>query len=411
LYKVLVVDSAESELNSIAEVLEEYKSESGGDFQIIKATSRALALQEIGSDGIDLMFISTDIESFAIEMHKQYPTSLSVALSHSGVVLKEWFMDSIKKPISPETFRLKLQLYFSILSERKREDKEYSRRVRYKIDSLSNLYFFWKNHYTNRWNIHRVINSLYIIALNQFERGIKSDVEITDSSREFNLVYRTTIDRETRELLETLCKKVEFSVDEEKHTIEFHLHSSEFKDEDSVRDVEQLALKYLDRDSVDLLNDYLAQSNLAEREDTDRESNIQIFNFMKEEDLELFEEGTSKIEILSLDYNGDGFSSRELKAVITSLESIKVSLNSYKDTEELSKRVGNLNRAILKGISKFYSGADELIEQLITIVTMLGTWHNSVIYQGATSVDFMFKDIYDSIDELIEAIDKKELPQ
>jgi len=402
MHNILVADSAEHELNHIILLLEDYQAsidEECEGIKILETSDREKALDILERERVDLLFVSTDMESIAVESHKKSLDTLMVAISYNDEIMKDWFIDLIRKPVNDEMFKLKLNIYINILKERKNRLHSYRRNVLYDIDSSDNLYFFWKHHFTNKWNINRVVNSLYIITLQQLSKGIKSKIEVVEDSREFQLFLYTEISDEVESLIKNICKKMDYKIDGNR--IEFIINFEDHRQQrvEEIREHESFAFDHLDTESIELLNDYLMQSNIAEEEDT-KDSELQIFDFMSETDLELFEESTSRIEILFLDYNGKSFSPKELRVIVTSLESIKSSLQNYKDTAELSERVGGLSKAVLMNMLKFQENAGTLIDDLTTLITMLGTWHNSVIYQGASSIDFMFQDIFESIDEI-----------
>jgi hypothetical protein len=415
LYNILVVDSKEFDLKNLTIMLEEYKeshNDTEKEIQIFESDTREDAFQRLREDNIDLIFIPIELESLAVQIHKEHLENqpLMVTISDDKeTLIKEWFIDILFKPINIELLKLKFRFYMSVAEEKKKENHKFNRRIIYKIDSPDNLYFFWKLHFTSRWNLNRVISNLYIVVLKQLKRGKTSEIEISETENELKLFIRTEIDDFIKDLVSNLCNN-KMSSNLSDNSIEFLISFDDQKQQEveAIRENESFALENLDPESIDLLNDYMIQSSIAEDEDIKRDENdIKVFDFMNADDLTLFDKSISNIERLLFEYNNNEkkLDPKELRVLVVSMEGIKESLQSYRETIELSENIEALAKMILINMVKFQENGSEIVEDLISVITMLSTWHNSISQQGASSIDFMFKDIHEAIDWLKKKLD------
>ena len=421
---ILVADSVENELNHLILLLEDYKAhhyEFDKILNILDTNDEQEAMEVIQQKDIDILFVSNDMEKVAFSAYKKDRETLIISVSDKPQRIRKWCIDHLIKPLSQELINLRVRSYLDIVISRKVGIKDYHKKVIYDLSIVPNLQLFWRDYFTTSSNLNGVIHLIYSLGLKQIDRGVASTIEIIEEDKNFTFKFLTQLDKEIMDYLTSLKRDVEFQQKEDGLLFEVSLDEEDIINE-KAGELEDLALEYLSYDKLEILNDFLAQSEIAESEEKLEEFKEKItkseklqedeidsyidhkrnlgqkrYTFLDRLDMKIFSSIVDALRKI-LEGEKERITIDEVAKIEDYISNLSKILGIYQSAKEVVIRLGKLEELLLKNGKKIEDSGKSGVEAIGLLVTTLENWRDKLSNRKESSEDFIDSELVDNLE-------------
>ena len=405
---LLIVDDNANNRMIISLLLEDFEADSNGTVFNIKEASNGLEAVDMCKKSnfdivlMDIMMPEMDgIEATKI-IREDNPNIMIIAVSAVDDALKQKKIlsngaeDYISKPINSDIFVSRISNYITLIEARNHKkirvstskvnlftDKIYFRHSVFTVNSEDSLSEFWEffllNAHSKYDNLSDVVRVIFSIAETQLKLSIDSEIYIEESD-EYQYFTLTNIDLLPPKVVELILKKnpllCPYKIEGEK--ISFELLKVYSSDEE-----EELALVLLEDKSI------VVEEESAVLNSYESSKELQVFDYLDEEDLIDLEEYTSKLNSLMLVVGSGDITGEEFEEMCAYLEKLGYILSTYSEIHPISKSLNNLADDLSSHSDEFISNSEALGPMCKAFSRDMSSWIQMSFYTGAPSVDFM----------------------
>ncbi|MDD5716579.1 MAG: response regulator [Sulfuricurvum sp.] len=425
MYKILIVDDQSLNQTLLEAYITQYCDKSGETVEISKADNGMSALTMAHQIPFDLVFMDILMPNMnGIEatkhLHRLLPKAIIVIVStqedeeNQIQALRNGAKDYCIKPIQPDVFKHRLQLYLTMLRNAKGylsskhsinpfTQTIFCYKTTYRIENEEDLTQLWESllsltKESVRTNfISDLIRFIYQMGLVMLSRNVHPEI-ILEENADTYFFSILNIDVISPEKITQLIRNY-FD------TIDYQLRS------------DLLSFKVMKEITLPL-NDQLPPSTVHEPSFFSSESprilstqtliyekereTLHRFDFMDEEDLDSLD---LKLHDLSTQFMWMGsqeLSIHDVDQIINAFERISSLLLLYTETQTLGMAIRNLATIIRQNEAIFISLAPQMAALCKSFNNDLILWSKSVFFDGAPSVDYMDASILSNI-QMIES--------
>ncbi|MCF6309642.1 MAG: response regulator [Sulfurimonas sp.] len=408
---ILIADDNSSNRMILKLLLEDFEHENNKTIFKIEEVSNGLKAVEICKNN-DFDIILMDIimpEMDGIEatkiIRKINPNTMIIAVSavddsdRQKKILNSGAEDYISKPVNSDIFASRISNYITLVEVRKSKknclhtfskvnlfsSEIFSRRTIFIIDSEDSLSEFWEffllNARTKYDNLSDVVRTIFSIAETQLKLSINTGIYIEESD-EYQYFTLMNIDKLPPKIVELILKKnllvCPYKVDDSK--ISFELSKFYSVDEPEVEEIKNVEIKEeLIASEVNIQTD---DSAFVSKE-------LQVFDYLDDEDLIDLEEYASKLGSLMLIVGSEAIASEELQEICSYLDRLGSILGTYSEVYPISKALTQLSQDLATYSDVFIQNSEALGPMCKAFASDMSTWIRMSFYNGAPAIDFM----------------------
>ncbi|MCX6076803.1 MAG: response regulator [Campylobacterales bacterium] len=410
---ILIVDDNNSNRMIMKYLLEDYaKNNSGIIFGMQEARDGFEALQMCKENSYDIVFMDIMMPNMdGVEATKRIreidKKTMIIAVSamddteSKKLILNNGAEDYISKPIIADMFISRMDNYITLVESRKSKksniekvnlfsDKIYKRHTKFIINSEDSLSEFWEffllNVRNKSENLSDIVRAIVSIADVQLRLSIHSGIYIEESD-EAQYFTLTDIDAIPLTQIELIIKKnnliSRYLIEDGK--ISFELKKNAVENDAGLPSAEiQNAHAIIQKEEKTIPAEKIASPLVLKKSE-----NLQIFNYMEEEDLYDLEEYAGKLNSLLLVVGNGDVSEEEIADIYTYLDKIAGILAVYSEVYVISKALTELSYAMSTHISEFIKNSEALGPMCKAFSNDISNWIEMSFHTGAPSVQFM----------------------
>ncbi len=421
---ILVADSVENELNHLILLLEDYKAnhyEFERILNILDTNDEQEAMEVIQQKDIDILFVSNDMGKVAFSAYKKDRETLIISVSDKPQRIRKWCIDHLIKPLSQELINLRVRSYLDIVISKKVGIRDYRKQVIYDLSIVSNIQLFWRDYFTTSSNLNGVIHLIYSLGLKQIDRGVVSTIEVIEEDKNFTFKFLTKLDKEIMDYLASLKRDVEFQQREDGLLFEVSLDEEDIINE-KAGEFEDLTLEYLSYDKLEILNDFLAQSEIAESEEKVEEFKEKItesehlqeheidsyidhkrnlgqkrYTFLDRLDMKIFSSIVDALRKI-LEEEKERITIDEVAKIEDYISNLSKILGIYQSAKEVVIRLGKLEELLLENGKKIEDSGKIGVETIGLLVTTLENWRDKLSNRKESSEDLIDSELVDNLE-------------
>ncbi|MFA6192189.1 MAG: response regulator [Sulfurimonas sp.] len=410
---ILIVDDNNSNRMIMKYLLDDYaENNSGIIFNTQEARDGLEALQMCKENSYDIVFMDIMMPNMdGIEATKRIrgidTKTMIIAVSamddneSKKLILNNGAEDYISKPINADVFVSRMDNYITLVESRISKksnvekvnlfsDEIYKRHTKFIINSEDSLSEFWEFFLLNvrdkSDNLSDIVRTIVSIADFQVRHSTHSGIYIEESD-EAQYFTLTDIGEIPLKKIEHIIKKnhpaCRYRIEDEK--ISFELKKSAIKNDTDLlsAEIKNVPLVIQKEEKIIPIEEIASPLVLKKSE------NLQIFNYMEEEDLYDLEEYAGKLNSLLLVVGNGDVSEEEIADIYTYLDKIAGILASYNEVYMISKALTELSHDMSTHISEFMKNSEALGPMCRAFSKDISNWIEMSFHTGAPSVQFM----------------------
>ncbi len=408
---ILIVDDNNSNRMIMKYLLEDYaENNSGIIFDMQEACDGLEALQMCKENFYDIVFMDIMMPNMdGVEATKRIrdidTKTMIIAVSamddteSKKLILNNGAEDYISKPINADVFVSRMDNYITLVESRKSKksnvekvnlfsDKIYKRHTKFIInceDSLSEFWeFFLLNVRDKCENLSDIVRAIVSIADVQLRLSTHSGIYIEESD-EAQYFTLTDIDAIPLTQIKLIIKKNNLT---SRYLIEDGKISFELKKNVVANDAD-LPSAEIQNTHVAIEEKTVPIEEIASPLVLKTSENLQIFDYMDEEDLYDLEEYAGKLNSLLLVVGNGDVSEEEIADIYTYLDKIAGILAVYSEVYVISKALTELSHDMSTHITEFMKNSEALGPMCKAFSKDIFNWIEMSFHTGAPSVQFM----------------------
>ena len=408
---ILIVDDNKNNRMILSLLLEDYMDDNEGvTFTIEEAEDGAIAVQKCKDDSFDLVLMDIMMPNMdGIEATKAIrkidSKIMIVAVSavddgdRKKQILSCGAEDYISKPVNSDIFVSRIANYITLVESRKHKSSNsavinlftqevFSRHTTFILDSDDSLAEFWEffllNARVKSDYLSDVVRTIFAIVEKQI--SIKNNnllyIEESDEKQYFTLVNIDVIPAQVVKLL--LLKngvKDGYILNDSKLSFEL-LKEKQYEDKNETP--EPIVISQTPKEEVVIPTEEIASpiAFTASKE-------LEVFNYMDEEDLYDLEDYSGKLNSLLLVVGSGDVTSEEVAEIYAFLERIGSILSTYSEVYSISQALSALASDMETYRDVFIENSEALGPMCKAFSNDLSTWITQSFHTGAPSADFM----------------------
>ncbi|MFA6136475.1 MAG: response regulator [Sulfurimonas sp.] len=410
---ILIVDDNNSNRMIMKYLLEDYeKNNSGIIFDVQEAHDGLEALQMCKENSYDIVFMDIMMPNMdGIEATKRIrdidAKTMIIAVSAMDdiesrkLILNNGAEDYISKPINADVFVSRMDNYIILVESRKSKksnvervnlfsDKIYKRHTKFIINSEDSLSEFWEFFLLNvrdkSDNLSDIVRTIVSMADVQLRLSTHSGIYIEESD-EAQFFTLTDIDAIPLTQIELIIKKnnliSRYLIEDGKISLELKKSSVENDTDLPSAEIQNAPVAIQKEEKIVPIEEIASPLMLKKSE------NLQVFDYIEEEDLYDLEEYAGKLNSLLLVVGNGDVSEEEIVDIYTYLDKIAGILAVYSEVYVISKALTELSHAMSTHISEFIKNSEALGPMCKAFSNDISNWIEMSFHTGAPSVQFM----------------------
>lgn len=410
--KVLIVDDQTLNQTLLEAYINQYCAQSGETFQISTANNGIEAVILAQEEPFDLIFMDIlmpHMNGIDATKHisRMLPNAIIVIVSTQGdeenqiQALRNGAKDYFVKPIQPDVFKHRLQLYLSILESPKKTSS-----IKQSINPFSNSVFCYKTTYlieneedlAQLWEsilftikdrvrtnfLSDLIRFIYQIGHAMLAKKVQPQIILEENEGYYYVsILNTNIIPSTK-----ITKLIETSLENATYKLESNLLSFQLTKEELV------TLEYTDRPLKAEPQEIQAPTPVTYKKET---QTLQKFTFMETEDLNSLELKLNELATQFMWMGSNELNVDDVDQIITAFDRSSSILLMYSETQTLGMAIRDLTSIIEKDEAVFIQMAPQMSPLCKSFNNDLILWFRSVFYDGAPSVNYMDASIISNI--------------
>jgi len=411
--KILIVDDNKNNRMILKLMIEDYvKDNNLAEFEISEAEDGLVALDMCKKESYNLIFMDImmpnmdGIEATG-EIRKIDAKTMIIAVSavddseRKRQILNNGAEDYISKPVNADIFINRMANYVLLIETRipKIHNKQtinlftnkiFSRHTTFILDSEDSLAEFWEFFLLNvrkkSDKLSDVVRAIFSIVEKQlsFSKNNILYIEESQSSQYFSL---TNIDVLPSEVIKLLLKKNSvhsgYKITNDKLSFELS------KEEQIVEDIEGLSTPIVEDKTVDNKLDVAVLEESFATTGFQASKDLQIFDYIDDEDLYDLEEYAGKLNSIMLVVGGGGVTEEEVVEIYSYLEKLGSILTSYSEVYPISQALTILSSDMSSHMNEFIENSEALGPMCKAFSNDMSKWIEQSFHTGAPSADFM----------------------
>ncbi len=410
---ILIVDDNANNRMILKLLLEDYECENNKTIFKIEEASNGLKAVEMCENGsfdmvlMDIMMPVMDgIEATKI-IRETNPNIMIIAVSavddsaRQKKILSSGAEDYISKPVNADIFASRISNYITIIEARKNKkscshqyiprnlftSEIFSRQTTFIIDSEDSLLEFWEFFLLNATdkydNLSDVVRTIFSIAESQLKLSVNTEIYIEESD-EYQYFTLVKIDKLPPKVLELTLKKnllvCPYKVDNKKISFELSRVCS-------VDESEDVEIKNVEYEQEIVASEITIQADDVASTFASKE--LQVFDYIDDDDLVDLEEYASKLGSLMLIVGSGDVTVEELEEMYTYLDKLGSILGTYSEIYPISKALTMLSQDLAAHADEFIQNSEALGPMCKAFSNDLSTWIYMSFHTGAPSAEFM----------------------
>lgn len=429
--KILIVDDQTLNQILLEAYIYQYGEQNNESFEIRKADNGAEAVKMSIETPFDLIFMDILMPSMnGIEatkhIHTLLPRAIIVIVSTEGdeenqiQALRKGAKDYFVKPIQPDVFKHRLQLYMNMMNT----DKGIIP-AKQSVNPFSKSIFCYKTTYLieNEEDLIQLWESLLFKTKDSVRTNILSDMirfmyQLGQVVLAHHIQPQIIIEENETHYFFSILNVNILSSQKMETLIDNYLYKADYQLKSNLLSFRVLKV------ASPVLNDAISHETLPEqmapvepiisepvRSETDtliktKESEIiyekeaeslQVFNFMEEEDLTSLELKLHELSTQFMWMGSNELNMDDVDQLVNAFERTSSILLLYSETQALGISIRDLSDIIKKDEQIFISMASQMSKLCNSFNNDLILWLKSVFYEGAPSVNFMDASIISNI--------------
>lgn len=397
--KILIADDNTNNRMILRLMIEDYVEDNQlAGFEIAEAEDGLIALNMCKKESFDLIFMDIMMPNMngikaTQEIRKIDTKTMIIAVSavddgdKKRMILNNGAEDYIAKPVNADIFVSRLSNYILLLETRahKIENQQtinlfsteiYSRHTTFILDSEDSLSEFWEFFLLNvrkkSDTLSDVVRTIFSIVEKQLSSSKNNILYIEESqtSQYFTLINIETIPADTIKLLLKKNSVLSgYKLTDKKLSFEL------IKDEQTVEEFQNT--------SPTLAKEI--QTPIA----FESSKELQVFNYLEDEDLSDLEEYASKLNSIMLLVGGGGITEDEVVDIYSYLEKLGSILTTYSEVYPIAQALTILSGDMSKYKDEFISNSEALGPMCKAFSNDMSNWIEQSFHTGAPSAEFM----------------------
>jgi two-component system chemotaxis response regulator CheY len=414
---ILIVDDNKNNRMILRLLLEDYMEENKGvEFDLDEAEDGLQAVEKCSEKEFDIVLMDImmpnmdGIEATKI-IRQNNKKAIIIAVSavddsdRQKLILNNGAEDYISKPVNADIFVSRISNYIKLSQGRthtRNNKKEinlfsnniYSRHTKFIVTSEDSLSEFWeffllnaRKKYDNLSDIVRAIFSISDARLR-----LSTDTEIyVEESDELQYFTITDIDTLPPKIIELILKKngikQDYKIADSKVSFLLNKTFSESEDDEELF-VQNKQEAVVNESSVPAVEEF-KEEEIASPLQYAASVELQVFDYLEEEDLYELEEYAGKLNSIMLVVGSGGVSEDEVTDIYTYLDRIGSILSTYSEVYDISKALNGLSVDMSSHIQEFIANSDALGPMCKAFSNDMSKWIEQTFHTGAPSIDFM----------------------
>jgi CheY-like chemotaxis protein len=408
---ILIVDDYELNRIFLKELLKRFQKTVEQSIKISEANDGKMAVAACKNSFYDLVLMDIFMPNMdgvlaTKIIHQESPKTMIIAVS--GIdddalkydILKNGAEDYISKPVNPEIFLKRMIHYADIINARstlapKRtgidvinlfDNNVYSRRISFLIFNQISLSDFWDYLMQSQHNSSfvDVVRLLYGIGIWQLKLGYKFYIFLEEGTDfwYFTITNANLLDSKT--LLQIIEKNYPNGIfNIAKDRVSFCISKTPMS----------LAISKSSDDGVQPLNTSIQ-----------KETKLQVFNFIDNEDLKEVLEINDKLRSLLLPVEISSLELEEVDQIADYLQKFGNILCVYSEIYAVASAIKSLGIALQDNAQAFQKRSSNMAKLCQAFNYDLEIWLKTLFIQGASSIDFMDSSLISDIDMIINIL-------
>ena len=408
--KILIVDDNKNNRMILRLLLEDYAEDNAIDeFDIEEATDGRIALNMCKESSYELIFMDIMMPNMdGIEATKAIRTINSkvmiIAVSaiddgeRKKVILSSGAEDYISKPINADIFTSRMANYIALSDSRKHRtisssvinlfsSEVYRRHTKFTLDSDDAVAEFWEFFLLNARVKSDYLSDIVRAISSIVEKQIKISntnavyIEESENKQYFTLINIDALPLKVLELL--LVKngvKDSYKISDNKLSFEL-LKEKQYEDEHEVLEPIESVVS---SSPLPIVEEEIASPLTFESS-----KNLEVYDYLEEEDLYDLEEYARKLSSLMLVVGSGDISEEEVSEIYAFLERLGSILSTYSEVYVISKALSSLATDMAEHTDVFIENSEALGPMCKAFSNDMTNWIEQTFHTGAPSVDFM----------------------
>lgn len=409
--KILIVDDQTLNQTLIEAYINQYCRKSGSVVKIRKANDGLQAVSLCLEEAYDLIFMDVLMPNMnGIEATKRInslqPKAVIIIVSTEGDVqnqiqaLRNGAKDYFLKPIHPDVFKQRLELYLSMIDSAKREITPkrshnpftgaiYCYHTFYRIETEEDLAQLWESLMSTikeRVQTHLLsdlIRFMYQLGLAMLSRQVQPHIIVEENEHSFFFSILNVNILPSRKII----RLIDHYLNEADYRLNPNLLSFRVVKEAAPALVETAQVTPQEKPPPPPVETVYEK----------RAETLQRFNFMEEEDLASLELKLSELSSQFMWMGSNELASDDVDTIIDAFARISGIMMLYTQTQGLGAAIRDLSATIQKEEATFISMASQMSTLCKSFNNDLIAWYKSLFFDGAPSIDFMDASIFSNI--------------
>ncbi len=412
---ILIVDDNTNNRMILRLLLEDYEEENENiSIEIDEAEDGLIAVEKCRENSFDIVLMDImmpnmdGIEATKI-IREENQKIMIIAVSavddseRKKLILNSGAEDYISKPVNSDIFISRISNYITLIEAREHKKSNlqginlftkeiFCWQTKFFITSEDALSEFWEYFLLGSEqkydNLSDVVRTIFAIADIQIRLHVYSEIIIEDSekSKFFTL---TMIDELPPKVLDLTLRKnqidCEYKIADGKISFELKKVLSVEEIVPEVSFVAPVASNEHTEVSQNISDETIASPVEFEHS----VQNLEVFDYIDEDDLDELEEYASKLNSLMLVVGSGGLTEEEVIEIYTYLEKLGSILATYSEVYPISKALSELSNDMATHIEEFTQNSEALGPMCKAFSNDLTNWIEMSFHTGAPSADFM----------------------
>ncbi len=405
--KILIVDDNKNNRMILSLMLDDYMEDNVGiNFEITEAEDGLKALNKCKEENFDIIFMDIMMPNMdGIEATKEiralHKDVMIIAVSavddaqRQKEILSNGAEDYISKPINADIFLSRIGNYLSLINSRHHTRVQndeavnlysplvFSRQLVFNIKNDDDLAEFWEYYLLNDEikidNLSDVVRALFALGELQLKLKQKFSIVIEECEDNFYFSMRDLGKLDARFIKLVMAKNpVLKGYKHDSNVISFMLEKVSSVAKEEPLHVEVVPEKTVPTKEVETTVEYVKESE-----------EIQVFDYMDDEDLVEIEDYVAQLNSLLLMVGSGDVDANETEEIVNSLEKIARIMSIYNESYSIGQALQILSQTINGNREEFMKISSDIGPMCAAFSIDIDNWLQMTFKDGAPSVNFL----------------------